>query len=478
VAGVNDPTAIMLTIGVLEGWVAAPAAWQWAVFGVQQLGGGLVMGLAVGWVGAWLLNRAHLGTAGLYPVLALGVAGLAYGTAAAVGASGFLAVYVTGLLVGARVPRHRRSIRSFHDGLANTAEIGLFLLLGMLVFPSRLPGVIVPGLVIAAILVLLARPLAVLACLVWFRYRREDLALMSWAGLRGAVPVVLATFPFTAGYPEGRFIFDMVFFVVLVSAALQGGTIGVLAGWLGLRDEGRLWAPVAEALPLDDAHTELLEVNVTDDLAVVPKGTFWHVPVEESGAELARILRRERPHVVVTYPEDGGYPHPDHIRTHDITVAALALAADPGADLGDGAGAPWRVAKVYASAGFPAERLRALHDAVEAAGIDSPFQRWLDERPGRLEGPTPTTRVRCEAWFERRDRALVAHVTQIDPKGFWFQVPRDLERATYPFEAYDLLRSEVPTSDDEDDLFAGIDVPAWDAAAGQDVAEGAATDAR
>jgi potassium/hydrogen antiporter len=291
-SGVNDPTAIMLTVGVLEAWRADPSVLDWATFGVIQLGGGLVMGLAVGWLGAWLLNRAHLGIAGLYPVLALAVAGLSYGTAAAVGASGFLAVYVTGLVVGARVPRHRRTIRSFHNGLANTAEIGLFLMLGILVFPSRLPDVIVPGLVIAGVLVLLARPLAVLACLVWFRYRREDLTLMSWAGLRGAVPVVLATFPFTAGYPEGRFIFDMVFFVVLVSAALQGGTIGVVAGWLGLRDEGRVWAPVAEALPLDDAYNELVEVNLTEDLAVVGR-QLRDVPLPP-GALLTTIVRGDR----------------------------------------------------------------------------------------------------------------------------------------------------------------------------------------
>jgi mycothiol S-conjugate amidase len=205
----------------------------------------------------------------------------------------------------------------------------------------------------------------------------------------------------------------------------------------------------------------------TEDLAIVPKGTFWHVPLEDSGRVLAGILRAERPHVVVTYPEDGGYPHPDHIRTHDVTMAALDLAADPDADLGDDAGDPWHVAKVYAASGFTSERLNALHDAIEAAGIESPFRRWLEERPEKWEGDPPTTRVRCDAFFEHRDAALRAHVTQIDPDGFFFQVPREIERAAYPYDAYDVLRSDVPVARDEDDLFAGLDPRLLDAGAGR-----------
>jgi mycothiol S-conjugate amidase len=206
-----------------------------------------------------------------------------------------------------------------------------------------------------------------------------------------------------------------------------------------------------------------LDSGWTEDLATVPLGTFWHVPVDEAAARLARILRADRPHVVVTYPEDGGYPHPDHIRTHDVTIAALAMAEDPAADLGEDAGEPWHVAKVYASSGFPPERILGLHEALEAAGLESPFTRWLEDRPERLEEPAPDARVRCEAWFARRDAALMAHVTQIDPDGFWFQIPRDLEAAVYPYEAYRILRSDVPTERVEDDLFAGLDTAALDA---------------
>jgi len=267
-SGSNDPMAIMLTIGLLETWRAqatvGPA--DWAVFAVLQLGGGLLVGALFGFVGSRALSRINLGPAGAYVVLALGLAGLSYGSAATVGASGFLAVYVTGLFVGARVPLHRRGIRTFHEGLANTAEVGLFLMLGLLVFPSDLPRVIVPGLAVALVLTLIARPLAVLACLAWFRQPWQDLTLVSWAGLRGAVPIVLATFPFAAGYPQGDLIFDMVFFVVLLSALVQGGSIGLVAKWLDLRAEGRAWAPAAQAVPISDINAELIEVRITDDL--------------------------------------------------------------------------------------------------------------------------------------------------------------------------------------------------------------------
>ncbi len=267
-SGSNDPVAIMLTVGLLEAWRSDPTAAEWVWFAVLQLGGGLMAGTLIGVAGSWLLSRARLGPAGLYPVLALGVAGLAYGAAAEIGASGFLAVYVTGLFVGARVPLHRRNIRTFHDGLANTAEIGLFLLLGMLVFPTELPAVALPGLAIAVVLTLVARPLAVFACLVWFRVPWRDLTLIAWAGLRGAVPIVLATFPFVAGYPAGDLIFNMVFFVVLLSAAVQGVSINAVASRLGLRQERPAWSPVAEALPLDSTSTELIEVAITGDLHI------------------------------------------------------------------------------------------------------------------------------------------------------------------------------------------------------------------
>lgn len=205
-----------------------------------------------------------------------------------------------------------------------------------------------------------------------------------------------------------------------------------------------------------------------EDPAEVAEGTFSRIPLDDPSAALAAIVRRERPHVVVTYPEDGGYPHPDHIMNHLVTMRALELAEDADADLGDHLGAdrsPWRVRKVYATSTFPGERLRALHAAMLEMTGASPYTDWLEDRPERFDDErAPDARVRCGDHFARRDAALLAHVSQIDPDGFWFAVPRELERAHYPYEAYLVLHSDVLVQPVEDDLFAGLDVDAIDAA--------------
>jgi mycothiol S-conjugate amidase len=194
--------------------------------------------------------------------------------------------------------------------------------------------------------------------------------------------------------------------------------------------------------------------------ADVPQGTFARMDLDLAATALAQLVRAERPHVIVTYAEDGGYPHPDHIMNHLVTMRALDLAAAgegeaPGLD-----GAPWQVAKVYASSAFPYERIEALHAAMLAAGLESPYGEWLEERLER----TPDARIACAEQFARRDAALRAHLSQVDPDGDWFAMPRSLEQETYPWESYALLESRVMTRLPEDDLFAGIDVAAWDAA--------------
>jgi len=222
-----------------------------------------------------------------------------------------------------------------------------------------------------------------------------------------------------------------------------------------------------------------LDSGYHEDPADVPEGTFARAPLDEVSSVLAGLIRRERPHVVVTYPEDGGYPHPDHIMNHLVTMRGLELAEDPGADLGGvpgGEGSPWRVAKVYATTTFPPERVHALHDAMVAAGLESPFTEWLDRADRKAQ--QPDTRVHCADFFVRRDAALRAHVTQVDPDGFWFQVPRDLEREHYPYEGYVRLRSAVPTQADERDLFAGLDPDTWDTAGSRHPAAGEARPAR
>jgi mycothiol S-conjugate amidase len=264
--------------------------------------------------------------------------------------------------------------------------------------------------------------------------------------------------------------------VVLVTCTggEAGDVLNPSADAVGLQEMGGVRARELEAsvAAIGFTRTHLLgyvDSGYHEDPADVPEGTFSRTPLDEPSALVAGLLRAERPHVVVTYPEDGGYPHPDHIMNHLVTVRALELAGDATADLGHvpgGERAPWRPAKVYASTIFPPERLHALHDAMIARGGESPYAEWLEERAKRLAVPDPDTRIRCGEWFSRRDAALLAHVSQIDPDGFWFAVPRDLEREVYPYEAYQVLWSEVPVAADEQDLFAGIDLAAWDEAHG------------
>jgi len=199
-----------------------------------------------------------------------------------------------------------------------------------------------------------------------------------------------------------------------------------------------------------------------EDPALVPDGTFSRMGLDVAAESLARVLRDERPHIVVTYPENGGYPHPDHIMAHLVTVRAVELAAPD-----------WQVAKLYAMNTFLRERVVALHEAMLAAGLESPYVDWLES--GRRPDVVPHARIHCADTFVRRDAALRAHATQVDPDGMWFAVPRDIERAAYPWEAYELLWSLVPTVVPESDLFDGLDVTAWDAAEAERAAAGQST---
>ncbi len=191
-----------------------------------------------------------------------------------------------------------------------------------------------------------------------------------------------------------------------------------------------------------------------EDPAGIPEGTFARTPVDRPASRLAGIVREERPHVVVTYPEDGGYPHPDHIMTHEVTVRALELAAKPDDDV-DG----WRVPKVYATVVYPPERVNALHEAMLERHGESPLEGYLERLAERPDPPPIVARVEVGDWLRRRDDALRAHVTQVDPDGSWFDIPRDLEREVYPWEPYvEVRRDVVGERDVEDDLFAGLDL--------------------
>ena len=214
--------------------------------------------------------------------------------------------------------------------------------------------------------------------------------------------------------------------------------LGVRQEWLGFVDSG---LPEGDPLP------------------PLPEGCFGLMDPEVAAEPLVRLMREFRPHVVLTYDENGGYPHPDHIMCHKISVVAFDAAADP--DRYPGTGDPWQPLKLYYHQGWSKARFTALHEAMLAAGLESPYTEWLArwEAEGDDKSDRVTTRVVCGEWFARRDEALRAHATQVDPNGFWFKVPLSIQQAVWPTEDYELARTLVDTTLPEDDLFAGIRAP-------------------
>src|SRR5580704_18196 len=224
-SGLNDPVAILLVLGFID-LLTKPGfgAIDIAVLFVRELGIGLVVGVLVGWLAVRVLQRTRLSTAGLYPVASLAVAAVAYGAADSLHGSGFLAVYLAGLMLGSANIPAERTIVSFHQGLGWVAQVAMFLTLGLLVYPAQLGPVAVKGTVLAIVLVVLARPIAVAVSTLPFAYGWRERLILGWAGLRGAVPVVLATFPVIDQVPHSLQFFNIVFFAVLVSTLVQGST--------------------------------------------------------------------------------------------------------------------------------------------------------------------------------------------------------------------------------------------------------------
>ncbi|MDT8067442.1 MAG: potassium/proton antiporter [Terriglobia bacterium] len=232
-SGSNDPMAVLLTIVLLHLVTYETAStWQVASLLVRQIVIGLAGGFALGHVGAKIINRIRLESEGLYPVLSVTIALLSYSIPASLSGSGFLSVYVAGLIIGNNNLIHRNSVRVFNDGISWLMQITMFLVLGLQVFPSRLPSVAAPGLLIASFLMFVARPVSVFAALPTRRFSWRERLFISWAGLRGAVPVVLATFPLLAGMREAGTIFNVVFFVALTSLLIQGTTLPLAARFL------------------------------------------------------------------------------------------------------------------------------------------------------------------------------------------------------------------------------------------------------
>jgi mycothiol S-conjugate amidase len=210
--------------------------------------------------------------------------------------------------------------------------------------------------------------------------------------------------------------------------------LGVRQLWLGFIDSG---------FPEGDPPPPL------------PEGCFARQPVEQAAKPLVAAMRAFRPHVVTTYDENGGYPHPDHLMCHAVSVAAFDAAGDPEAYRGSGE--PWQPSKLYYHHSFHRERTQALHDAMLRRGLESPYEQRLAEwKPDPEHERRITTKVPCAEFFPVRDRALLAHATQIDPEGPWFAIPLDVHQAAWPTEDYELVRSMVDTELPEDDLFAGL----------------------
>ncbi|RYY04383.1 MAG: potassium/proton antiporter [Gammaproteobacteria bacterium] len=234
-SGLNDPMAVFLTIMLVELMVTKQAHFSWLMLGdfVWEMGAGTVVGVVGGRLLAHGVQRLQL-SPGLYPLLALFGGVFIFGLAAVMHASGFLAVYLAGLMVGNRVTRGLYNIQRFHDGFAWLAQISLFLMLGLLVSPHKLMDYAGSALLVGVLLMFVARPLAVWLCLLPFQFSWQEKTFISWVGLRGAVPIVLAMFPWLAGVPEWNFFFNIAFFIVLISLVVQGWTVGPMARWLNL----------------------------------------------------------------------------------------------------------------------------------------------------------------------------------------------------------------------------------------------------
>jgi cell volume regulation protein A len=286
-SGINDAPAVILVISLsmLAGPDPTGVWWQQLLIIVYELVAGAAIGVAVGALGAFGLRRFALPAAGLYPLAAVGLTVLAYAVGGVAHASGFLAVYVSGVILGnTRLP-HRQAILGFADGLAWLAQIGLFVMLGLLVSPSRLPSAVLVGVV----LVVLARPVSVVASVSWFRLRWREQAFLSWAGLRGAVPIVLATIPLSLGVDGAPRLFDVVFVLVVIYTVAQASTIPPAARWLGVTAPSEATELQVETAPLDRMRADLLQAEIP------PGSQLAGVHIDElrlpAGAVVTMVLR-------------------------------------------------------------------------------------------------------------------------------------------------------------------------------------------
>jgi cell volume regulation protein A len=386
-SGINDPIAILLVIGCIEAIQDPTYGIDDALLlAIEELGIGAVVGLAVGYLGALGLQHVRLPSAGLYPVASVALAALSFGLADTLHGSGFLSVYLTGLVLGTASSPARRTIVTFHDGIAWVAQLGLFLMLGLLVFPADLGDIIVEGTAIAIATAVFARPLAALLVTAGQGFQWGEKLVLGWSGLRGAVPIVFATFAVTEHIPDAMLFFNVTFFVVLLSTVVQGLTIEPVAKALGASsDEAAIPAPLVEPTLLNRLGAEvmqfpvrhgdavvghavrelglpreaLLNVVVRGERAIPPRGSTiveagdqLHVIVrQEAAVEFRELLRRwregpvgrpepprprprSRPSVTTVRPwedGDGNMSRPQQVLGHEVVDQLRTRRDEPGA---------------------------------------------------------------------------------------------------------------------------------------------------
>jgi potassium/hydrogen antiporter len=389
-SGFNDPVAVFLVLGFID-WIEKPDYGIWDLLGLfaTEMSIGLTVGLLVGWLAVHGFQRAKLATPGLYPVGSLATAALAFGAADTLHGSGFLAVYIAGLMLGSANVPAKATVAAFHDGLGWVAQLVMFLTLGLLVFPEQLDEVAAEGTVLALIIVFLARPIAAYLATLPFGFELREQLLLGWAGLRGAVPVVLATFPVIDAVPRSVEFFNIVFFAVVLSTILQGTTMEPLAKRLGLTTtEPTVPRPFGEAGAIRSLGAEVLEYRIDDEDAIAG------APVRDLGLPRDAVVN-----VIVRGDEAIPPRGSTRLRGGDqIHVLARQTSAGDVRALAD----RWRTGPIGPPP-RPARKVTARHPIFSS-------WRWSDERDGDPANPGSVRGEECIAHIRiRRD----------EPGGLW-----------------------------------------------------------
>ncbi len=294
-SGLNDPMAVILTLTLTTQLIGDTPfdIWSFLIQVIGQLAIGLVAGLAIGWCGTQLLKRIRVPAAGLYPALTLALALIAFGLPTLFMGSGFLAVYVAALMLGNQRMPYRSGILRVHDAMAWLAQITMFLVLGLLAVPELLAAAGWRGLVLALGLALVARPLMVLLCLAPFGYRLKESGFIAWVGLRGAVPILLATYPVLAGVEGASELFHLVFFIVVVNALIPGATVRWAADWFKVERSGEQRpSPVLEINAIEALPVQIISFRL-DPAAMVTGYRAAALPLPEGASVLLLVRGRQ-----------------------------------------------------------------------------------------------------------------------------------------------------------------------------------------